>query len=337
MICDQEFSLASLDVPLKGELAGIYPSIAVDHVIDKGSGLWSKVVNLDLCDRASLSSLMGNLSFIQSLSPFRLESDDTAKSTTFPGANLSLPLKVKLNQTSLTFSYKLTPYGSAFDVMEEKGRGFSEAAVAAIIARALKCVEPLHDKQILHRNLCARHLLLVPDDASEIRLVLCGLGSLGIFPPAYFGVSRNDLPPVDHAWRGWQVPSPNTKEPSVCSHPAAWYAPEVIAQDFLGYSSPADIYSLGLTLAEMFTGTAPYNGLSLSMITLKTLLNMEVPSLDCEGTDQQPSEGMQEVYSICTQHRPKRRPTAKQLLQHPWLQWGLSLPLTKQLIYDKKD
>ncbi|GAA49631.1 serine/threonine-protein kinase OSR1 [Clonorchis sinensis] len=233
---------------------------------------------------------------------------------------VSLPLSIKLNQCSLTLSYRLSSHGSAFDLLRRCGLpGLPEAAVAVILSRALLGLDRLHSVGVLHRNLCAKHLLLTD---FQPNVLLCGLGSICQFPPRGFDVGRNDLPPVYTSWRGWNVQS----SADAYSHPLAWYAPEVVVQDFTGYSWPADIYSFGLVMAELYTGQPPYVDLKPTEIMVEKLCEQAPPDLKQTGlTSPPPSKAMLQVYNACTQYNAKNRPTTKSLLQTPWIQWGLGL------------
>ena len=155
--------------------------------------------------------------------------------------------------------------------------------MAAIFSRAVRSLCSLHKLGWIHRALCARHLLLYsPSDEDKdcLDVAFCGLGS--IVPVRPFGslLNRTDLPVIDSGWRGWHYQ--NLQENAYSTHPAAWYSPEMIAQDFEGYGKPADIYSLGLTLAEMFTGIAPFIGtITPSLIFLKKMSLKDPLLLPC--------------------------------------------------------
>ncbi|CAH8641121.1 unnamed protein product [Dicrocoelium dendriticum] len=330
MLWDEAFITNALDVPIQ-EVIPFDPPVSVKYVTDREHNLWSKVINLELCDRQSLSSLMANVGFIRELS-FTHLIPEVKKGLLGPPADafLSFPTSIKLEQCFMTISHPLSTYGSAYDVMRRIGsEGLTEKLVAAIIARTLLCVERLHAQGVMHRGLCAGHLLLVHNESSSsnIQVRLCGLGSLAQSLSSHFKVARNDLPQIHFSWRGWNVQrSPNGN--LLYGHPVAWYSPEMIAQDFNGYSLPSDVYSLGLTIAELFTGRVPFAGLKPTVIALKKLSEQEVPDLNLLDTNEKPpSQGMRDVYAACTHFEPSKRPSAKQLLQMPWIEWGLRMSL----------
>lgn len=319
MLWEEGFITAALDSPVEDTHISADPSVAVSYATDPQRGFWSKTVNLELCDRSSLSSLLSNINFIRKLvSPINVSSNEQSSSEEMQF--ISLPLSIKLDQCSLTLSYRLSSHGSAFDLLRRCGlSGLPEAAVAVILSRALLGLDRLHSVGVLHRNLCAKHLLLTD---FQPNVLLCGLGSICQFPPRGFDVGRNDLPPVFTSWRGWNVQS----SADAYSHPLAWYAPEVVVQDFTGYSWPADIYSFGLVMAELYTGQPPYLDLKPTEIMVEKLCGHIPPDLKQTGpTSPPPSEAMLQVYNACTQYNAKNRPTTKSLLQTPWIQWGLGL------------
>ncbi|KAF8570395.1 hypothetical protein P879_06948 [Paragonimus westermani] len=324
MLWDENYITNAVDVPIQGTLPLPTPSVAVHHIVDFQHSVWSKVIDLELCDRSCLSSLMANINFIRKLLPAELKKDGKVVNFGTASQFVSLPTDIQLDQCSVILSYRLNPLGSAYDLLscqQDGCRGLSEQTVAAIFSRALLCVEYLHSKDILHRDLCAKHLLLAEDEsnAQNLRIILCGLGSVAYFPPSGVNVGRNDLPSIDYSWRGWNVNGFG----SVYGHPIAWKGPEVVAQDFTGYSWPSDIYSLGLILAELFNGEPPYAGLHPTVIALKKMSGAEVPALSKPDSNDVPSQELLDIYSACTQPDPSKRPSATVLLQMPWVQWGL--------------
>lgn len=330
MLCDDSFISACLDVTTQDyavttRFFGV--SQAVNYILDVDASIWTKTIHLDLCDRPSLSTLLDFIKLLQELSPTRLS--DLGASSEIPfHPYLSIPRHICLNQCTLSLRYSLSIYGSAFDVLCRRGKGFSDKCVAAIISRAISCISNLHTNGLLHRNLCAQHLLIRHrhNATSELEIVLCGLGSMVQLPPSWCSVARNDLPILHVAWRGWKIQS------SPYSHPVAWYSPEMMAQDFTGYSFPSDIYSIGLTIYELFTGTSPYYGLPPSLIFLKKMVKEDKPDLNQGSTDYNPSPEMMEIYEACTRNDPAERPSAKELLQMPWIQYGLSIDFKSDLL-----
>ena len=46
-----------------------------------------------------------------------------------------------------------------------------------------------------------------------------------------------------------------------------WLAPELLSQDFSGYSFQSDMYSVGIAALELATGEAPFAGLPVTEVT----------------------------------------------------------------------
>ncbi|KAK3154358.1 hypothetical protein QOZ80_2BG0189490 [Eleusine coracana subsp. coracana] len=91
-------------------------------------------------------------------------------------------------------------------------------------------------------------------------------------------------------------------------------APEVI-RNKKGYSLEVDIWSLGCTIIEMGTGRHPWHQYADVAAMFKIAYSKDVPEIpECfskEGKD---------FLSLCLKRDPAQRPSATQLLGHPFLQ-----------------
>lgn len=95
-----------------------------------------------------------------------------------------------------------------------------------------------------------------------------------------------------------------------------WMAPEVIKCEAGGYGAKSDIWSLGCTMVEMVTGKPPWpecNSMwaAVYKIANSTGLPTEIP----EDLDPQ----LMDLLRRCFERNPKDRPTAAQMLEHPFL------------------
>uniref|UniRef100_A0A2N9FZ63 Protein kinase domain-containing protein n=1 Tax=Fagus sylvatica TaxID=28930 RepID=A0A2N9FZ63_FAGSY len=98
-----------------------------------------------------------------------------------------------------------------------------------------------------------------------------------------------------------------------CKGTAFWMAPEVVNRMNHGYGLPADIWSLGCTVLEMLTREIPYPGLEWNQALFK-IWNGELPPVP-----ESLSKDARDFILQCLQTNPDARPTAAQLLDHPFV------------------
>ncbi|KAI8073107.1 kinase-like domain-containing protein [Gongronella butleri] len=160
-------------------------------------------------------------------------------------------------------------------------RGMTEPMMARVARDLLRGLTHLHRLRRIHRDVRSDNVLL--NTRGEIKLTDFGQCA--------------------------QLASPEDKRKSIVGTPY-WMAPEVIKG--LEYDTKADIWSLGVLMMEMAQGNPPYIEYP-PLRAVYLIAASGVPPLEGEW-----SEPFLDFVQLCTTVDTQQRPTAEQLLKHPF-------------------
>ena len=182
---------------------------------------------------------------------------------------------VSINSMEIWVVSSLMELGSLRRILDAYfPEGIPEAAISPIVSDCLKGLQHLHERGIVHRAVKASHILL---DASG-RAKLSGLR---------YSVSLYDVG-TDSCNISSSGGSPQDRYdfPMICSQKHLnWMSPEMLQQNLLGYNEKSDIYSLGVTLAELANGFPPFSDMPKTLMLLEKLKSNPTRLLDSTTFD----------------------------------------------------
>lgn len=195
------------------------------------------------------------------------------------------------NMVMFNLMMEYIPDGTLSDEIRRHGDRLNEQLIGYYTKQIVQGLDYLHSKGIVHCDIKGRNILLGKRDAKI----------------ADFGCSKRiDTAELDSS----TVPIGGTP---------MFMAPEVARGEEQGFS--ADIWALGCTIIEMATGGSPWitannNPASLLYHIAFSGQTPEIPKfLSSQGRD---------FLSKCLRRDPKQRWSAKQLLNHPFLEESYS-------------
>ncbi|AQK73377.1 Mitogen-activated protein kinase kinase kinase YODA [Zea mays] len=173
--------------------------------------------------------------------------------------------------------------GSIHKLLQEYGQ-FGEQAICSYTKQILLGLAYLHAKNTVHRDIKGANILVDPNGRVKL---------------ADFGMAKHI--------NGQQCPFSFKGSPY-------WMAPEVI-KNASGCNLAVDIWSLGCTVLEMATSKPPWSQYEGIAAMFKIGNSKELPPIP----DHLSEEG-KDFIRQCLQRDPSSRPTAVDLLQHPFVQ-----------------
>ncbi|CAH9120208.1 unnamed protein product [Cuscuta europaea] len=200
----------------------------------------------------------------------------------FSHANIVQYYGSELGEETLSVYLEYVSGGSIHKLLQEYGP-FKEPVIQNYARKILSGLAYLHARNTVHRDIKGANILVDPD--GEIKL-------------ADFGMAKHI--------------NSSTSMLSFKGSPY-WMAPEVV-MNTNGYSLAVDIWSLGCTIIEMATSKPPWSQYEGVAAIFKIGNSKDMP-----GIPGHLSNDAKSFIKLCLQREPSARPTAAQLLDHPFI------------------
>ncbi len=240
-------------------------------------------------------------------------------------------VSVEKKMTFLVF--ELCSGGELFHKIAQAPMGFLPERVCAFYFHSLiQALAHIHSKGVAHRDIKPENLLLTA--SHELRISDFGLSKVSV--PVNTPTSSEATRPTDIV----NSTKSTTKSTSAAASGTAadsmstafcgslfYMAPEVChcVYEPTPYSpQPADIWSCGVVLFVMLTGSLPWNSATPEDPHYKTLLNGE------HDYPSHLSTGAIEALTACLQPDAEERMTAAELLKLPWMNTKAAMSLPRE-------
>ncbi|XP_047091798.1 disease resistance protein RGA5-like isoform X2 [Lolium rigidum] len=174
---------------------------------------------------------------------------------------------------------------SVYNYIQQHSGAITESTVCRFVRHILRGLAFLHGQNIMHRNIKGANMLI---DVN------------GVVKLADFGMAKHLC----------------MAAPNLCLMEPYWMAPEMVHATLVkdvGCDRAADIWSLGCSIIEMLNGKPPWSHYEVPAAAFK-VLHKDPPlpeNLSQEGKD---------FLQCCLKRNPAERPSARELLNHPFVQ-----------------
>ena len=170
------------------------------------------------------------------------------------------------------------PYGDLCKRLLVKKK-FDDDTCAKFMKDLLETIDFLHSQNIVHRDLKLENIVMTEADGCDFKIIDFGL--------AYSSCATQS---------------------KKCGSPG-YLAPEIL--DDRRYDNKIDIFSAGVILYVLLYGKQPFIARNTDKVLLK--------NWQCEyNVNKKISVGAAEVLILMLEREPEYRPTASQILHHPW-------------------
>ena len=181
--------------------------------------------------------------------------------------------------------------GGAVDtLMFDLDKPLNESQIRYVIRETLEALVYLHENSfVIHRDMKAGNILLT--EAGKVKL-------------ADFGVSAKNSNQLQRRFTFIGTPY--------------WMSPEIIACETdkeMSYDTKTDIWSLGITCIELAEKEPPHNELNPNRVMMR-IRKADPPHLKDKNRW---SKSFHEFLSVCLDKNPENRPSARELLLHPFI------------------
>lgn len=179
--------------------------------------------------------------------------------------------------------------GKSLDSLLEKFGAFSEKVIKSYTYQLLEALAYCHAAHVVHRDIKGKNILI--DTKGNLKLADFGSAK------RVQNIMSKDAPSVSY------------------NYTPLWTAPEVLVGD---YNSKVDVWSLGCVIIEMASGKPPWAEQNFEN-PFRALYHIGNSNAIPKIPDTLSDVGKEFVVA-CLSRDPDKRPSAAELLRHPWLQ-----------------